>query len=78
MSPFKIEYSLHATERLKERGITRQQIRLTLTHGRLAGIDLRGRKIKTLDFSKRKLEVVYIEDMSQIVVVTAYWKGLYP
>ena len=78
MSPFRIEFSSHAQQRLKERTITRQQIRQCLTDGVLMGLDIRGRKVKNVLLSKRLLEVIYLETKNGTLIVTAYWKGRYP
>ncbi len=77
MSPFRIDFSQNAQDRLKQRRITRKDVRRCLIDGMICGVDIRGRKIKRLGFSKRVLEVVYLETANTIVIVTAYWKGIY-
>ena len=76
MSPFKIEFSPHAQERLKQRRITRRQVRICLTQGALVGIDIRGRRIKNLDFSGKTLEVIYLDSGKETLIVTSYWKAV--
>lgn len=78
MSPFRIEYSPHAQQRLKQRGATRYQVRRCVIHGNLIRLDVNGRKVKSLRFSNRILEVIYIDAKDGIVIITAYWRGLYP
>lgn len=74
-----IEYSNHAKERLKERRITRQQVTECLFEGTLIGFDLRGRKMNQKKISKQALIVIFVDsDGGGKVVVTAYWKGIFP
>lgn len=76
MTPKPIEYSDHARLRLKQRRITRQQVRWLITQGlrapspTLAGAQrwsCRGRPD-----GGRELEVIFIEDAEKITVVTVY------
>jgi hypothetical protein len=75
MAPSRLEISDHAEERLKQRGITRQQVRNCLNLGATVGIDLRGRKICQKRIGSRLLIVIYIEVVGGQCVITAYWKG---
>ena len=75
----KVEYSDHARERLKERSITRAQIVDCLFHGNLAGFDVRGRKISQKKIGSHTLIVIFLDVAGGgKVVVTAYWKGVFP
>ncbi len=76
MSPSRLEVPDHAQERLKQRRITRQQVRDCLSQGLLIGTDLRGRRINQKTIGKRILIVVYLEMLGGHVVITAYWKGM--
>jgi len=75
MAPSRLEISDHAQDRIKQRGITRQQVRNCLNLGKITGIDLRGRKICQKRIGSRLLIVVYIEVVGGQLVVTACWKG---
>jgi hypothetical protein len=75
----RIEYSAHALERMRERQITRRQITQCLFEGSLAGFDIRGRKINECKINSRILVVIYLDTRSGgKVVVTTYWKGIFP
>lgn len=73
-----MEISGHATARIKQRRITRSQIRNCLVKGQVYGVDLGGRKIKRVKFGKRVLEVIYIEKSRGYLIVTAYWRNVWP
>lgn len=75
MSPAKLELSDHAKERLKQRRITRQQVRDALASGEFLGVDLRGRRMVGKKVRGRILIVVYITAAGGFLVITAYWKG---
>lgn len=74
MSPFKLEISDHAAQRIKQRVITRALVRRCVVSGQIVGFDIRGRVIREMSFGKRKLVVVYLEIKLGALVVTAYWK----
>jgi len=75
----RVEYSDHAKERLRERRITRRQVTQCLFDGSLMGFDLRGRKMNQQKIGTRTLIVVYLDsDGGGKVVITAYWKGIFP
>jgi len=75
MPPARLEISAHASERLRERLITRSQVRQCLAKGVLNGLDLRGRFVKEIAIEKRILVVVYLQAKAGYIVITAYWKG---
>ncbi len=75
MAPFNLEISDHAALRLKERRVTREQVRRCLAKGTLTAVDTNGRSIKRFAFKKRVLEVIYVERQLGFVIVTAYWRG---
>ncbi len=75
MAPSRLEVPDHAQERLKQRGITRVQVRACLYEGTLVGADLNGRRINQKRIGKRLLVVVYLQVVGGHIVVTAYWKG---
>ncbi len=76
MTPSRLEVPDHAQERLKQRQITRQQVRDCLYKGFLIGTDLKGRRTNQKTIGKRTLIVVYLEVLGGHVVITAYWKGI--
>ena len=78
MSPFRIEFSPHASQRLKQRAVTRREVRTCITQGDLIRLDLNGRKVNHFRFLKRILEVIYIDEKDGVTVITAYWLGRYP
>ena len=73
MSPFVLELSDHAKLRLKQRAITRNQVRLCLTHGTQKSFDIRGRRVRIIKIRSRILEVIYLEISGGYLIVTAYW-----
>lgn len=75
MSPAHLEISEHAAERLRERVITRSQVRLCLAKGELTGLDLRGRFVREIKITKRILVVVYLQAKAGYIVITAYWRS---
>lgn len=78
MSPFILDVSAHAHERLKQRKITRFAVRLCLARGRLVTIDINGRRTNRMKFGSRELECVYLQKKSGYVLVTAYWRSVWP
>ncbi|MCX6105044.1 MAG: DUF4258 domain-containing protein [Proteobacteria bacterium] len=75
MSPAHLEISEHAAERLRERVITRSQVRQCLAKGELTGLDLRGRFVREIKITKRILVVVYLQAKAGYIVITAYWRS---
>ncbi len=76
MSPKAIEYSDHARGRLKERGITRHQVRWVLARGvRVLSPTVAGRQRWSCRgmTGRRTLEVIFLEDATRLLVVTALW-----
>ena len=77
MAPSRLELSEHANERLRQRCITRDQIRRVLRQSsQLTTSDINGRKIKEKKFGKKILVVVYLDILGGQLIVTAYWKGV--
>ena len=75
----RVEYSTHALERMRERRITRKQVTQCLFDGTLAGFDIRGRKMNERKMNGRVLVVIYLDAQGGgKVVVTTYWKGVFP
>ncbi|HLB58799.1 MAG TPA: DUF4258 domain-containing protein [Bdellovibrionota bacterium] len=74
MTPFFLEISRHAKERIKQRRITRKKIRDCIIHGDLLNIDYRERRTRALKFGAKTLEVIYLEIKMGYLVVTAYWR----
>jgi len=75
MSPSRLEVPDHAGERLKQRAITRKQVRDCIHLGSLTGTDLKGRLVSQKRFGNRLLVVVYLEVIGGHLIITAYWKG---
>lgn len=75
MEGLKIHFSGHALIRIKERKITRSQVKLCLKKGLHKGLDVSSRNLTQMRFGGRILEVVSVNFENEIVVVTAYWKG---
>ena len=78
MSPVFVRISEHAASRMKQRGITRRQVRRCLTRGKAVGVDITGRRIKRIRVNHDVLEVIYLEVAGGYLVVTAYVKGVWP
>lgn len=74
MAPAHLDISTHAAERLRERLITRNQVRICLAKGRLCGVDVRGRYVKEVRIERRVLVVVYLQVKAGYLVITAYWR----
>ena len=75
MTPLRLDLSEHAAARLKQRLITREQVRNCVAKGNILGFDLRGRVVCQARIGRDDLVVVYIEIPQRVLVVTAYWKG---
>ncbi len=76
MSFLEILLSDHAKQRIKERRITRSQIRICLLQGFITHLDINGRKTKNLKFGNKTLEVIFLEQAHRAIIITAYWKGI--
>lgn len=81
MSPLRLQYSDHAVVEMKKAKITRQVVRLTLTHGRKAFSDVSPfgavRWTSTVRIENTAYEVVWTQMKGYILVVTAYRLGEY-
>ncbi len=75
MAPFRLEVSEHAAFRLKQRSITREQVRACVASGNVIGYDVRGRTISQIHFNGDYLVVIYVPIPLGALVVTAYWGG---
>ena len=78
MSPFALDLSEHARIRIKERRISRSQIRTCIAKERSVGSQPGGRQLKRIKFGKRALEVIYLSKQDGVVVITAYWRNVWP
>ena len=66
----------HAATRMRERGVTRQQVHMTLAAGTpVPTVTKQGRKRHTKrgSFGGRELDVVYFESAHELEVITLYW-----
>ena len=77
MAPFRLEVSDHAALRLKQRSITREQVRTCIASGNVIGYDIRGRTISQIHFNGEFLIVIYLPIPLGAIVVTAYWGGIF-
>ncbi len=81
MNPKAIVYSAHAAGRLKERRITRQQVRWLLSSGIRETAPEQGRRF-TYDgnvwqvrgyLGKREAAAIFVEDAHRILIITVEW-----
>ena len=75
MSPFILDISPHAVERLKQRKISRSLVRKTIVLGQLVSVQSNGRNIRQLKVRGRTLEVIYLNCSGGFILVTCYWLG---
>lgn len=77
MTPKPIVYSDHARLRLKERHITREQVRWLIAQGHRTELPTAAGaqrwSCRGCPDGRREAEVIFIEDAEQITIVTAYW-----
>jgi hypothetical protein len=76
MSPKRIEYSSHAVQQMRARGITRPDVRWILAQGLPAEAETRRgeqRLAKRGYLDRREAKVVYLENAERIEVVTVMW-----
>lgn len=69
MTPKPVVYSAHAVTRLKERRITRREVRAVLTAGIVSDSTSGGRR-KALVVEGRRIAVIYREDSDRIHIWT--------
>jgi hypothetical protein len=74
MAPAPLEVSPHAALRLKERRISRTEVRRCIALGETTRIDISGRFIAELPLARRTLLVVYLKVRGGYLLITAYWK----
>ncbi len=75
MSPFLLEVSEHAHERLKTRRIARNLVRQCIIKGELVELHENGREVRQLSIKNKILEVVYLAKKGGFILITAYWLG---
>ena len=75
MAPFRLEVSDHAALRLKQRSITREEVRSCIASGSIVGYDIRGRTISQIRLNGDVLIVIHLPIPLGAIVVTAYWGG---
>ena len=68
----KIVYSPHAQKRMIERRISKSQIRLTLLDPDLVLQSSRSRLIARKQFGPTTLDIIYVVEHNQTVVITLY------
>jgi len=68
-----IIYSDHVVLRIKQRSLSRRQIRSTIKKPESTSPSFKGRHIAKKCFGSRVLEVIYKPTDDGIVVITAYW-----
>ena len=78
MAPFRLELTAHAKFRMKQRSITRQQIRSALSIPDERILQEGELMIVRKQFTHSTLRVVYIPVKLGYKVVTAYWENMYP
>ena len=69
----KIKYSPHARIRLRERDISVAQVRLTLANSDSVGKVDRNRLIARKKLNGATLEVIYVVENNQIIIITLYY-----
>jgi len=68
-----ILYSNHAELKIKQRRLKKTQIELTFKEPNFIKSSYDNRKIAERNFGKRNLRVVFVEEKSDIIIVTAHW-----
>ena len=78
MTHKQIRYSIHAAKRLKERHITRGDVRWLIANGLREPADTRGGETRwqvSAKIGKRNLYVIFIEGAAEVEVVTVAEKS---
>lgn len=70
-----IEFSDHALEQIKERNLSKAQVKKTVENPDKILPSFRNRKLRRKMFGDKILEVVTITEGSRITVITAYPEG---
>lgn len=68
-----IVYTDHTKIRMKQRGITQEDIKLTLRSPDRIFPSFGGRKCARKIIRGETLEVVFVKENDEIVVITTYW-----
>lgn len=66
-------FSDHAKIKMKQRGLAQIQVQKVLNNPDLVLPSYGGRMIAEKNMGKLNLRVIYIEESSDIIVVTAHW-----
>ena len=64
-------FSRHAKRQMKWRGISEEEVKLTLTDFDKVEDSIKGRKNAFKQFSTRSIKVTFIQEAGKIVVITA-------
>ena len=67
------EYSPHALKRLRERGVTRRDVQLTILHPDYMSRGDRGRILSKKTIGPHVLEVIYVLEGNSAVIITTYF-----
>ncbi|GEM_PF-1466977 len=70
----KIKYSPHAKTRLRQRYVTKSQVRLTLLNPDSTSQADRDRFITRKKLNGKTLEVIYVVENNHLVIVTLYYE----
>jgi len=78
MTSKRVEYDRHAIDRMRERGITRQDVRWLLAQGRPASADQRMHSEPVFGRegyleSRREAKIIYLENAERVYIVTVMW-----
>ena len=68
-----IKYSPHAEKRLRQRGILKTQVKLTLSEPDAVLHSDRNRLIARKKLNGKTLEVIYVKESGKIIIVTLYY-----
>lgn len=69
----RLEFSDHAKQQIKRRGISRKLINQTLDNPETEKLSFRGRRLFQKKHGERILEVVTIKEVDKTIVITAYY-----
>ncbi|MCG3205568.1 MAG: hypothetical protein KCHDKBKB_02290 [Elusimicrobia bacterium] len=66
-------YTNHALERMKDRGVTHNQVGSAVRYPSFVRMSFGNRRVVRKYVGKKILEVVYIKKRGRIIVITVYW-----
>ena len=76
MTPKRIEFDPHAVEQMRQRGISRNDVRWLLAQGLPAEAETRTGEVRRARrgyLGRREAKVVYLENAERLRVITVMW-----